>query len=109
MSAPTKQDVNNVRNAIDRFCNTIINYVLGKTPSNTVTRTVVLTGTLTALPAEDCIMIEIFNSDTTAVTVQANGGSNNLLPENSYTPYYTNNTNTILVSGTGTLTYTVVK
>jgi hypothetical protein len=78
-------------------------------PTTSVTRTATLTGSLVALPNEACIMVEIFNSDTTAITVQANGGSSNLLLPSSVNVFYTTNTNTISVRGTGTLIYTVVK
>ena len=120
MTAPTKQDIQNVKNAIDRLClkldtnNTDVNEVLTEiktlvdvvangVPTNSVTRTKSLTGTLSALTAEDCIMVEIYNSDTTAITLQSNGGVSHLLPEASIKPIYTTNANTILVSGTGTL------
>ena len=88
---------------------TNIDEITSKIPTNSVTRTKVLTGSLSALTSETCILVEIYNSDTTAITLQANGGVSHLLPESSITPIYTTNANTILVRGTGTLEYKVVK
>lgn len=126
MTAPTKQDIQNVKNAVDRLClkldgnntevneilteiKTLVDVVVSGVPTSSVTRSKSLTGTLSTLTAEDCIMVEIRNTDTTAITLQANGGVSELLAANSFTPIYTTNTSNILVSGTGTMYYKVVK
>lgn len=76
---------------------------------NDITRSVVLTGTLTPLTSESAVYVTIINTTGANVNMSINGGASIVIPDKSGITLDTVDPNTISVSGTGTLSYIVSK
>lgn len=74
----------------------------------TVTKTVTLTPTLTALPFKKCRCVELINN-ANALFFTSHGGDEIECVDPSATPVYCRNANEIKVKGTGELSYLVIE
>lgn len=76
---------------------------------NDITRTVALTGTLTALTSESAVYVTIINTTGSNVNLSVNGGASIILPDKAGITIDTIDPSAISVSGAGTLSYVVSK
>lgn len=76
---------------------------------NDITRSVVLTGTLTPLNAEKAVYVTLLNTTGADLNISINGGASIIIPDKAGLTIDVVDPNTISVSGTGTLSYIVSK
>ena len=76
---------------------------------NDITRTVVLSGTLSPLTSESAVYVTIINTTGVNANISINGGASIVIPDKSGLTIDVVDPNTISVSGTGTLSYIVSK
>ncbi len=76
---------------------------------NDITRSVVLTGTLTPLTSESAVYVTIINTTGSNVNLSINGGASIIIPDKAGVTIDTVDPASISVSGAGTLSYIVSK
>ena len=76
---------------------------------NDITRSVVLTGTLTPLTSESAVYVTIINTTGSNVNLSINGGASIIIPDKAGITVDKVDPITISVSGAGTLSYIVSK
>jgi len=76
---------------------------------NDISRSVVLTGTLTPLNSESAVYVTIINTTGSNVNVSVNGGASIIIPDKAGITVDTIDPASISVSGAGTLSYVVSK
>lgn len=117
MAAPTQQDIQQLKNSVDKLCLLIdstiakdatISELISKLPTNSITRNKSLTGTLATLSSETCISVTLRNNGNSLIYT-SNGGNEQTMIANEIQTIFVSNANLISVKGTGTLEYIVDK
>lgn len=116
--SPTQQDIQNLKNAIDRLCNIVntniakddtILTLISKLPTSSVTRNKSLTGSLSALTSETCISVTLRNNGNSLIYTAGGSTTEQTMIANEVVTLFETNANLISVRGTGTLEYIVDK
>ncbi len=76
---------------------------------NDITRSVILTGSLTPLVSESAVYVTIINTTGSNVNLSVNGGASIIIPDKAGITVDTIDPASISVSGAGTLSYVVSK
>ena len=114
----TEQEIQKLKNAIDRLCNILVptrdgisdinEGVLELRPKQSYSRTKSLTGTLSALASEECISVTLRNNGN-GLSFTVNGGVEWAFIDNEIETIFVTNASLIQVKGTDTLGYIVDK